>query len=51
MIEGCKLIDNNKCIKYGCKCYGTTVEKRDCPLWGETIASEEFYEIRRKYRW
>lgn len=44
MKNGCRLLGyNNTCIKYDCNCTGSKDFKQECPEWGVTIATEEYY--------
>ena len=50
MRDGCVLSVKYKCAKYKIECWGAQGEKLQCPLWGDVIASEIYYEELRELK-
>ncbi|AKB35599.1 hypothetical protein MSSAC_1009 [Methanosarcina siciliae C2J] len=49
MDDGCKLISEKQCSKFGVPCSGWKEEKEKCPLWGEVLAAEKYYAEKSRY--
>jgi hypothetical protein len=49
MEDGCKLITDNKCSKFGIPCSGWKEDKEECPVWGEVLAAEKYFSERSRY--
>ncbi len=50
MENGCKLSNNSlkKCLKFDIICDGKIPDKKQCPIWGEILVLEDYYDA--KYR-